>query len=346
MQTLALTPVPADLSISPAFPASDPPPPWWFRLARSLARRAPTRSPSSPCRAQSLLLSQWHPFPAAALGQARAPPHGRPLPLPPALPACLCTPVEVRHDHRPWPERARPPQSRRQRELPLPPVHPPPARRLHLPSSRHPQAAAWWRTTAPLWSATGEAQLGGRVEQGLRVSGVQTPPARRQADAPDSAAAASFAPSSCPGAPLVCPAAFAATRWAPTSTPTSSRLRRCFRFARAAGPGRTAAGRRLPPPPACWRRPVRRAACNTPRPSSRRRRRCSRSFSARPAAPGVVQEAASNHAVAMWGRSTEGFASDPAMGGLIFVMTRMQLQMERYPRWWVPARPAGIFGVR
>ncbi|PSC69441.1 Oleoyl-acyl carrier chloroplastic [Micractinium conductrix] len=47
----------------------------------------------------------------------------------------------------------------------------------------------------------------------------------------------------------------------------------------------------------------------------------------------LLQEAASNHAVAMWGRSTEGFASDPAMGGLIFVMTRMQLQMERYPRW-------------
>lgn len=47
----------------------------------------------------------------------------------------------------------------------------------------------------------------------------------------------------------------------------------------------------------------------------------------------LLQEAASNHAVAMWGRSTEGFASDPSMTGLIFVMTRMQIQMERYPRW-------------
>ncbi|KAI7839418.1 hypothetical protein COHA_006819 [Chlorella ohadii] len=47
----------------------------------------------------------------------------------------------------------------------------------------------------------------------------------------------------------------------------------------------------------------------------------------------LLQEAASNHAVAMWGRSTEGFASDPSMKGLIFVMTRMQIQMEHYPRW-------------
>lgn len=50
----------------------------------------------------------------------------------------------------------------------------------------------------------------------------------------------------------------------------------------------------------------------------------------------LLQEAAGNHAVAMWGRSTEGFASDPGMAGLIFVMTRMQIQMEEYPRWWVP----------
>lgn len=47
----------------------------------------------------------------------------------------------------------------------------------------------------------------------------------------------------------------------------------------------------------------------------------------------LLQEVASNHAVAMWGRSTEGFASDPSMSGLIFVMTRLQIQMERYPRW-------------
>jgi fatty acyl-ACP thioesterase A len=54
----------------------------------------------------------------------------------------------------------------------------------------------------------------------------------------------------------------------------------------------------------------------------------------------LLQEAAGNHAVAMWGRSTEGFASDPSEGGLIFVMTRMQIQMEYYPRWWVPRMPA------
>lgn len=47
----------------------------------------------------------------------------------------------------------------------------------------------------------------------------------------------------------------------------------------------------------------------------------------------LLQEIAGNHAVAMWGRSAEGFASDPSMGGLIFVVTRMQIQMERYPRW-------------
>jgi len=49
----------------------------------------------------------------------------------------------------------------------------------------------------------------------------------------------------------------------------------------------------------------------------------------------LLQEVASNHAVAMWGRSPEGFATDPAMAkeGLIFVMTRMQIQMDRYPVW-------------
>ena len=48
----------------------------------------------------------------------------------------------------------------------------------------------------------------------------------------------------------------------------------------------------------------------------------------------LLQEVASNHAVAMWGRSPDGFANDPAMAaeGLIFVMTRMQIQMEHYPR--------------
>jgi fatty acyl-ACP thioesterase A len=37
----------------------------------------------------------------------------------------------------------------------------------------------------------------------------------------------------------------------------------------------------------------------------------------------------------MWGRSNEGFAADPELAGLglIFVMTRMQVQMDHYPRW-------------
>ncbi|KAL6766149.1 FAT1 [Auxenochlorella protothecoides x Auxenochlorella symbiontica] len=49
----------------------------------------------------------------------------------------------------------------------------------------------------------------------------------------------------------------------------------------------------------------------------------------------ILQEAAGNHAVAMWGRSSQGFATDPELveRGLIFVMTRMQIQMHRYPRW-------------
>jgi fatty acyl-ACP thioesterase A len=49
----------------------------------------------------------------------------------------------------------------------------------------------------------------------------------------------------------------------------------------------------------------------------------------------ILQEVASNHAVAMWGRSAEGFATDPALAdaGLIFVMTRLQIQMDHYPRW-------------
>lgn len=49
----------------------------------------------------------------------------------------------------------------------------------------------------------------------------------------------------------------------------------------------------------------------------------------------LMQEIASNHAVAMWGRTDEGFATDPEMAkqGLIFVMTRMQIQMDTYPKW-------------
>eukprot|EP00887_Chlorella_sp_A99_P001791 scaffold19.g1791.t1 len=49
----------------------------------------------------------------------------------------------------------------------------------------------------------------------------------------------------------------------------------------------------------------------------------------------LLQEVAGNHAVAMWGRSEEGFATHPELGrqGIIFVMTRMQIQIECYPRW-------------
>lgn len=49
----------------------------------------------------------------------------------------------------------------------------------------------------------------------------------------------------------------------------------------------------------------------------------------------LLQEVASNHVVSMWGRSDEGFATDPEMAkeGLIFVMTRMQIQMDSYPAW-------------
>lgn len=49
----------------------------------------------------------------------------------------------------------------------------------------------------------------------------------------------------------------------------------------------------------------------------------------------ILQEVASNHAVAMWGRSSEGFATDPALAdkGLIFVATRMQVSMDQYPKW-------------
>lgn len=49
----------------------------------------------------------------------------------------------------------------------------------------------------------------------------------------------------------------------------------------------------------------------------------------------LLQEVASNHVVSMWGRSEEGFATDPEMAkdNLIFVMTRMQVQMDSYPKW-------------
>ena len=54
-----------------------------------------------------------------------------------------------------------------------------------------------------------------------------------------------------------------------------------------------------------------------------------------PSIANIVQEVASNHAVAMWGRSEEGFATDPMLAdkGLIFVMTRLQIQMDASPKW-------------
>lgn len=49
----------------------------------------------------------------------------------------------------------------------------------------------------------------------------------------------------------------------------------------------------------------------------------------------LLQEVAGNHGVAMWGRSDEGFATDPIMveNHLIFVTTRIQLRMKSYPKW-------------
>ena len=47
------------------------------------------------------------------------------------------------------------------------------------------------------------------------------------------------------------------------------------------------------------------------------------------------QEVASNHGVSLWGRTEFGFATDPIMAerNLIFAMTRLQIQMDRYPKW-------------
>ena len=55
---------------------------------------------------------------------------------------------------------------------------------------------------------------------------------------------------------------------------------------------------------------------------------------AKPSAAGA-QEVAGNQCVAMWGRTEAGFATDPIMvaQSLIFVVTRMQIQMDRYPKW-------------
>lgn len=50
-----------------------------------------------------------------------------------------------------------------------------------------------------------------------------------------------------------------------------------------------------------------------------------------------AQEVAGNNGVALWGRTEEGFATDPIMvaNNLIFVATRIQIQMDSYPKWCV-----------
>ena len=49
----------------------------------------------------------------------------------------------------------------------------------------------------------------------------------------------------------------------------------------------------------------------------------------------LLQEVAGNHAVALWGRTDAGYATDPIMvaRNLIFAATRIQIQMDEYPRW-------------
>jgi fatty acyl-ACP thioesterase A len=48
-----------------------------------------------------------------------------------------------------------------------------------------------------------------------------------------------------------------------------------------------------------------------------------------------AQEVAGNHAVALWGRTEAGYATDPIMveRHLIFAVTRMQIRIENYPKW-------------
>lgn len=49
----------------------------------------------------------------------------------------------------------------------------------------------------------------------------------------------------------------------------------------------------------------------------------------------LLQEVAGNNGVALWGRTDEGFATDPIMVAhkLIFAATRIQIQMHSYPKW-------------
>lgn len=49
----------------------------------------------------------------------------------------------------------------------------------------------------------------------------------------------------------------------------------------------------------------------------------------------LLQEVAGNHGVALWGRTEEGFATDPVMVAmqLIFAATRIQIEMFDAPKW-------------
>ena len=59
--------------------------------------------------------------------------------------------------------------------------------------------------------------------------------------------------------------------------------------------------------------------------------------------PGFLcaQEVAGNHAVALWGRTDAGYATDPIMVDrhLIFAATRIQIRMIKYPKWYDYSSP-------
>jgi len=61
-----------------------------------------------------------------------------------------------------------------------------------------------------------------------------------------------------------------------------------------------------------------------------------REGSARPTGGGCrAKEVAGNHAVSLWGRTEAGYATDPIMveRNLIFAATRIQIEMDTYPKW-------------
>lgn len=47
------------------------------------------------------------------------------------------------------------------------------------------------------------------------------------------------------------------------------------------------------------------------------------------------QETASNHAICLWGKTSEGFATHPIMvaKNLMFALTRLQIQVDEHPTW-------------